>query len=49
MLLCGSSPFKGKNYQTILEENRKANINYEKLNSIEISYDCRQNLKKMLD
>ena len=37
MLLSGSSPFKGKNYENILEENKKLNITYEKINFHDLS------------
>ena len=49
MILLGSSPFKGKKYELLLDENKKANINYEKLTKVDLSAECKNILKRMLD
>ena len=41
MLLTGKSPFKGKKFEALLEENRKAKINYDNLQYLEISNETK--------
>jgi len=44
----GISAFKGRNYQAVLDENRKCEINFDRTVWKDISGDCKQLLKKML-
>ena len=49
MLLTGKSPFKGKKFEALIEENKKAKINYDGLQFLDISPESKSMLKKMLD
>jgi serine/threonine protein kinase len=48
-LILGDSPFKAPNYQIILEENKKSNIDFSKPFWNEISAECKLILKKMCE
>lgn len=40
-LISGISAFKGRNYQAVLDENRKCDINFERTVWIDISHECK--------
>jgi serine/threonine protein kinase len=48
-MITGDSPFKAKNYQLILEENKRCNIDFAKPVWNEISFECKTLLKKMCE
>jgi len=48
MLLTGTQPFEGKDYATIIKQNKLATINYDKLEGKSSYKDALLLLKKML-
>lgn len=48
-LIAGDSPFKAPNYQVILEENKKSNIDFSKPLWNDVSNECKHILKRMCD
>lgn len=49
MMLVGSSPFRGKKYDNIINENKKGIVNLDNIQNLDLTIECRCILKKMLD
>jgi len=48
-LVSGTSPFKGKTYREVLENNKKGNFSFEASIWTKISQECKNIITKLLE